>query len=134
MKTAAIEVTELNQEKMAKSALKAYFNIANAWQLSTPQQKVLLGVQADSTFFKYKKGDVKSLPHDTLERISYLLGIYKDLQILLPVTQAADQWVKKPNRAPLFGGKSALDRMMSGNVADLYVVRKYLDAERGGWG
>jgi hypothetical protein len=40
--------------------------------------------------------------------------------------------VSKPNTAPLFGGQSALARMLSGNVADLYVVRQYLDAVRGG--
>ena len=64
-------------------------------------------------------------------RLSYLLGIYKSLQILLPDARAADEWIRKPNDAPLFGGRSALERMMTGQVADLYVVRQYLDAERG---
>jgi hypothetical protein len=58
-------------------------------------------------------------------------GIYKSLQILLPEPGAADAWVRKPNTAAPFGGRSALDRMLSGQVADLYVVRQYLDAERG---
>jgi hypothetical protein len=54
------------------------------------------------------------------------------LQILLPLKERADAWVRQPNAAPLFGGRSALDRMMGGQVADLYVVRHYLDAQRGG--
>jgi hypothetical protein len=29
--------------------------------------------------------------------------------------------------------RSALERMLSGQVADLFVVRQYLDAQRGGW-
>jgi hypothetical protein len=62
-----------------------------------------------------------------------LLGIYKALQILLPDPQAADAWVRQPNQAPFFGGRSALERMLSGHVADLFVVRRYLDAQRGGW-
>src|SRR4030095_14674854 len=62
-----------------------------------------------------------------------ILGIFKALQILLPNEKSSDDWVKKPNAAPLFGGRSALDRMLSGNVGDLYEVRKYLDAQRGGW-
>ena len=70
-----------------------------------------------------------SIPKDTLERISYILGIYKGLQILLPET--ADQWVRKPNNAGIFGGRSAVERMASGNVADLYVVRQYIDAQCG---
>jgi hypothetical protein len=72
---------------------------------------------------------VAALPKDALERISYVMGIYKGLQILLPKT--ADDWVRKPNKAQVFGGASALDRMMSGNVADLYVVRQYVDGQRG---
>ena len=73
------------------------------------------------------------LPQDTLERISYVLGIYRALQILLPDPERADVWVRRPNDAPLFGGASALDRMLGGQVADLFVVRQYLDAELGGW-
>lgn len=57
------------------------------------------------------------------------MGIYKALQVLLPRT--ADEWVRKPNKAALFGGRPALERMTSGNVADLFVVRQYLDAQRG---
>jgi hypothetical protein len=68
-----------------------------------------------------------------MERISYVLGIYKALQVLLPDAAAADGWVRRPNAAPPFGGRSALERMLSGNVADLFLVRQYLDAQRAGW-
>ena len=71
------------------------------------------------------------LSGDTLERISYVMGIYKALRILLPTSEAAHAWVKKPNTAQGFGGKSALDRMLAGRVVDLADVRRYLDAERG---
>jgi len=37
--------------------------------------------------------------------------------------------MRTPNKAPIFGGQSALDRMAAGNVSDLYVVRKYLDGQ-----
>ena len=84
----------------------------------------LLGLTARSTFFKWKKDQNITLPKDTLERISYILGVYKALQILLPDEAAADAWVKRPNQAPLFAGKSALDRMLSGQVADLFIVRQ----------
>ena len=84
------------------------------------------------TFFKWKRNPATVLPKDTLERISYILGIYKALQILLPDETAAHEWVKRPNSAAPFGGRSALERMSSGQVADLYVVRQYLDAQRGG--
>lgn len=115
------------------AALRVFFHIADLWKLSASEQRTLLGSPARSTFFKWKKEGATQIPRDTLERISYILGIYKALQILLPEPAAADAWVRKPNSAEIFGGRSALDRMLSGNVADLYVVRSYLDAERGGW-
>jgi hypothetical protein len=119
---------------LSAAGLRAFFNIARDWGLSTDEQMVLLGAPGRSTFFKWKSApEAADLKRDTLERVSYILGIYKALQILLPSTTAADAWVKQPNAAPLFGGRSALDRMLGGNVADLLAVRQYLDSRRGGW-
>jgi hypothetical protein len=113
------------------AGLRAFANIAEAWGLSIAEQLTLLGIGSRSTFFKWRREREPRLPADTLERLSYLLGIYKSLQILLPDPRAADAWVRQPNTATPFGGRSALERMLSGQVADLYVVRQYLDTERG---
>jgi hypothetical protein len=85
-----------------------------------------------TTLYQWKQGKVGPLDRHVLERLSYLFGIYAALQILLPVPERANEWIRKPNHAPLFGGRSALERMMAGQVADLFVVRQYLDAQRGG--
>lgn len=122
-----------NRKNLSKSALKTFFNIAELWKLTVDEQRCLLGDTPESTYFKWKKTPSVKLSKDTLERISYILGIYKALQILIPDTEASDSWIKKPNSAPIFGGRSAIDRMLSGNVSDLYEVRKYLDSERSGW-
>ena len=117
---------------LAAPALRAFFAIAARWGLSSAQQRTLLGGPPSSTYFKWKKEQGGNLPRDVLERISYVLGIYKALQILLPDAERADRWITAPNTAPLFGGGTALERMLAGNVGDLYVVRQYLDAQRGG--
>ena len=122
-----------DRKGLSGPALRTFFRIAGRWGLSVDEQMTLLGVAARSTFYKWKKDPNTVLPKDALERISYILGIYKALQVLLPDEKAADEWVKRSNTAPPFGGRSALDRMMSGQVADLFVVRQYLDAQRGGW-
>ena len=122
---------EMAEGVLAGPALRAFFRIAAAWDLTTAQQRVLLGRPPSSTYFKWKKTGAGALPRDVVERISYLLGIYKALQILLPDPQRADKWISEPNSAPLFAGGSALERMLGGNVSDLYVVRAYLDAQRG---
>ena len=123
----------VSDEEMARAGLRAFFRIAELWHLTVDEQIRLLGSPARSTYFKWKKQGASALPRDVLERISYILGIYKALLVLLADERGADAWVRRPNAAPLFGGRSALERMLSGNVADLYEVRRYLDAERGGW-
>lgn len=72
------------------------------------------------------------LSPEMFERLSCIFGIYQDLQILLPSPNAADTWIHRPNDAPLFGGRPALDRMLSGQRADLHAVRQYLAAQREG--
>lgn len=124
---------KLDRKKHSPVALRAFFRIADLWDLTVDEQMKLLGLTTRSTFFNWQKDPEVSVPKDTLERISYILGIYGALQILLPNDKAADGWLKRPNANPLFAGKSALDRMLSGQVADLYTVRQYLDAQRGGW-
>lgn len=133
MPAQARPATVIDRRGLSGPALRTFFRIAELWELSVDDQMTLLGVTARSTFFKWKKDPNTVLPRDTLERISYIVGVYKALQILLPNEKAADEWVKRPNEAPVFSGQSALDRMLSGQVADLFVVRQYLDAQRGGW-
>jgi hypothetical protein len=119
---------------LSAAGLRAFFNIARDWQLSVDEQIVLLGAPGRSTFFKWKAMPQHArVPRDTLERLSYLLGIYKGLQILLPQPAAADGWIRRPNQAAPFGGKPALERLLAGNVSDLVAVRQYIDAMRGGW-
>ena len=113
------------------AGLRAFTRIADLWHLSITEQLALLGITSRSTYFKWRKEPQPRLPRDTLERLSYLLGIYKALQLLLPDMHAADEWIRRPNEAPLVGGKSALERMLSGNVSELYIVRQYLDGQRG---
>ncbi len=124
---------EPSPEAMAAAGLRAFARIAEAWGLSVDEQLALLGQPPRSTYFAWRKHpDKASLPRDTLERLSNILGIWKSLQILLPDAAAADAWVRQPNAAAPFGGGTALRRMLGGNVSDLNLVRRYLDGVRGG--
>jgi hypothetical protein len=126
-------VAEVGVERLGAAGLRAFERIAQAWGLSVDEQLCLLGQPPRSTYFAWRKQPEKAaLPRDTLERLSNLLGIWKSLQILLPEPAAADAWVRQPNAAPPFGGRSALERMLAGNVSDLNLVRRYLDGVRGG--
>lgn len=67
---------------------------------------------------------IDRLLSNDLERISYVLGIYKALRRIFPTEEQANAWPAKPNRA--FEGRSALDLMLKG---DLAIVRRYLDGQ-----
>ena len=127
----AVQNPETSVTELGGPALRTFFNLARTWDLSEQEQMKLLGLNSRSTLHAWKSGRVSKVSRDTLERISYLLGIFKAINILLPDMKRADEWIRLPNRAPLFGGRSALDRMTTGNIGDLYVVRQYLDAQRG---
>lgn len=117
---------------MGAAAMRTYPGISRAWGLKEHEAALLLGVP-DSTYRRWKQApDQARLDVNHLERMSLILGIYKALHILLPNREAADSWLQRPNSNPLFAGHSPLERLLSGQVSDLYVIRQHLDAARGG--
>lgn len=122
---------DLGSAAAGEAALRTFWRLAEAWKLGVTEQQTLLGV-GRTTLYQWKQGKVGTLDRHVLERLSYLFGIYAALRLLLPVPERAHEWVRRPNTAPFLGGRSALDRMLGGQVADLFVVRQYLDAQRGG--
>jgi hypothetical protein len=121
------------RRKLSAPAIRTFLNIAARWQLTVHEQRGLLGWPAESTYHKYKAGQVATLSYDLLMRISLVLGIYSALQVLYPDATLADRWVKLPNTNPLFQGRPALASMIEGGMDGLYRVRRLLDARRGGW-
>ena len=78
-----------------------------------------------------KNADHRVLDSDKLLRISYLIGIFKDLNILHSQT-LADEWVRLPNTNRIFGGASPLAYMVKGGVPAIQTVRRLLDARASG--
>ena len=122
---------DLRTPEAGRVALKGFFAIADLWDLSAAEQQVLLGGIGRTTYAKYRKLPEVALARDLLERISYVFGIHKALLILFGSQPRAAAWLRKPNKAQPFNGRSALDRMFGGSVTDLAAVREYLDAARG---
>jgi len=112
-------------------ALKGFFGVAEAWELTAAEGRVLLGGIGKTAYYKYRACPEIALPRDALERISFVLGIYKALHLLFPDGAQADAWIRRANSAPPFNGQSALDRMLGGSIMDLAAVRQYLDFMRG---
>lgn len=126
---------DLNQreerERLSQSALKAFFKLAQAWQLRDEDARELLGGISSSAFYEWKKNPDRVLEVDRITRISFLIGIYKALHILYG-DKLADEWVSLPNRNVIFGGSTPLAAMQAGGLLTMQTVRKLLDARRGG--
>jgi uncharacterized protein (DUF2384 family) len=118
-------------KRLSKPALRNFFRLAEAWELNRSEQMAILGLTATSTYQNWKADNDGRLTPDTLERISYVFGIYKALQILFPDTHIADNWVKRPNAGLPFNGRTPLAYMCLGKVQNLLEVRIYLDGFRG---
>jgi hypothetical protein len=119
------------RRRLSGPAIRSFFTLAAAWDLTPDEQRALLGWPAASTFYNYRAGAVGALSFDTLTRLSLLFGIYKALHVLYPDAALADRWVKLPNANPLFGGRPALALMLEGGIDGLHQVRRLLDARRG---
>lgn len=119
------------RERLSPSALKAFFNIVDKWGVRDEDARVLLGGLSNGPYYKWRKDPVRTLDTDTLTRISCLIGIFKALNILYGEA-LADQWVRLPNRNPIFNGQTPLAYMMTGGVPAMQTVRRLLDARRGG--
>ena len=115
-------------------AVKAFGNIAQAWGMDLQEQRAALGNVSKQTIYNWRRHPQRArLSGDQLDRVSYLLGIYKALHILFTRPEQADTWIRRPNTALPFGGRCAADLIFSGRLEDLIRVRRYVDGVRGAW-
>jgi hypothetical protein len=119
------------RERLSPSAIKAFLKIMARWDVRDEDARTLLGGVSNGQFYEMKKNPQRTLDADTLTRISYLIGVFKALNVLYS-RKLADAWVQRPNTNPIFGGRAALAYMMRGGLPAMQTVRRLLDARRGG--
>ena len=112
------------------ATFRAALNLFGKWGVTDEQAAVLVDMPVRS-YRRWKSEGPGRLSRDVRARLSNLMGIHKSLRIIFQEAQRGYDWVRAPNTA--FAGSSALDVMLGGELTDLMRVRRYLDAERGGW-
>ncbi|MGC8122003.1 antitoxin Xre-like helix-turn-helix domain-containing protein [Marinobacter sp. VGCF2001] len=112
-------------------ALKGFFNICREWSCSQEEMMQMLGGISRSTLAKYQKLPYIKLSRDTLERISYVLGIYKSLRVMYPTAERSNRRIRLATSDVPFSGASALEFMARGSMKHLMQARRYFDAKRG---
>lgn len=110
---------------------RAFVKLAALWEITDEQAAVLMGDVSVRTWRRWKVGDLGRAGIDVAARLSNLMGIHKALRLLFKEPARGYGWIRRPNDA--FGGASALDIMLGGQITDIMRVRRYLDAMRGPW-
>ena len=124
-------VAKAERERLSPSAVRAFLNIMSRWSVRDEDARVLLGGMSNGPFYEMKKKPDRVLDTDRLLRISYLVGIFKALNVLYS-EKLADAWIQLPNSNRIFGGQTPLAHMMKGGLPAMQTVRRLLDARRGG--
>ena len=117
-------------DEEAAAMFRAGLNLFRLWGVTDDQAARILDLP-QRTFARWKAGQIGRIGRDGKALLSNLMGIHKALKIIFRDATRGYAWIKASNAA--FGGVSALDVMLGGELTDLMRVRRYLDAERGGW-
>lgn len=114
-----------DKEKEPEIALQNFFGIVSKWDLTDSEAKLLAGWPNQGSSILGKTSGAKTITEDTLTRISLVMGIYKATHILVPEPTRANSWIRRANSA--FYGSTPLEIMLSGDLADLFRIRRHLD-------
>ncbi len=119
------------RERLSSGAVRAFFNIMTQWKVRDEAARQLLAGMSNGAFYALKKGRDRALDEDKLRRISYLVGIFKALNILYG-EELADHWMQLPNKNRIFGGATPIEYLIRGGLPAFATLRKLLDGRRGG--
>lgn len=117
-------------DEEAAAMFRAAVNLFARWELTDEQAATLVDMPMRS-YRRWRAGEVGRIDRDAKARLSNLMGVHKALRIVFREPHRGYAWIRTPNDA--FGGRSALEIMLGGELTDLMRVRRYLDAERSGW-
>ncbi|KAA9370478.1 MbcA/ParS/Xre antitoxin family protein [Ochrobactrum quorumnocens] len=118
-------------DEEAGALARTTVNLLKAWKLSDTEACTLLGDMSARTWARWKEGTIGRIDRDLRMRMAHLMGIHKGLRYLFRDAARGYAWMRKPNAA--FGGLSAIDLMLRGEISDLAALRDWLNAERGAW-
>ena len=99
--------------------------IFDRWQLTDRDAMLLLGADAISYINDLRVGTAGLTTRDMQDRAILLLNIYEGVHSLLREPTAERSWIS--STLPAFGNRTILDTMRGGSIADLILVRAFVD-------
>ena len=108
---------------------KAIINQFEVWELTNEQAASLLEISPEG-WSSIQSGDHDGIfTEEVGQRANALLRIHAALQAIL-MEPRCHSWVHRPNKAPMFGGQTALNFMIAGGQPAILRVMRYLQAEQ----
>jgi hypothetical protein len=117
------DITDAEAAALARTMVKLF----SAWDVSDAQACTLLGAISPDVWDAWKDGHFEHNDADLRLRMAHLVGIQTGVRKLFRDASRGYAWLRASNSA--FGGKSAIDIMLSGKITDLAAVREWLAAE-----
>src|SRR3981189_1080816 len=111
------------------SALKRFFAIADAWELSPLQQCRLLKIPSPQVLERYRLGQAPRLSATQQERAALIANIQYSLTAGAVLKDRSWAWVHAPRETPPFGGDSPLYFMLENGLPALREVARLLVRE-----
>ena len=108
------------------SALKRFFAIADAWELSPLQQCRLLKIPSPQVLTRYRLGQAPRLSAVQQERAALVANIHRSLSASSDSKDGAWAWVNAPRKEPPFKGDSPLYFMLENGLPALREVARLL--------
>lgn len=112
-------------------AWKALKQLMERFDFTKDEALRLMGDMPSSSYYKGISTLEGKLSRDEKERISLLLGIYKNLRILFIDSKQALSWINRENQLFPFNGMKPRDYLLEGSLLRLADVRRFLDFWRG---
>ncbi len=110
----------------SSSALKRFFSIADAWELSPLQQCRLLKIPSPQVLARYRLGQAPRLSATQQERAALIANIQHSLTHEPEARDHAWAWVHEPRADAPFDGDSPLYFMLENGLPALREVARLL--------
>jgi hypothetical protein len=111
------------------TALKRFFAIADAWELSPLQQCRLLRIPSPQVLARYRLGQAPRLSAPQQERAALIASIQQSLTAASEAKDRVWAWVHTPYEGPPFEGDSPLYFMLENGLPALREVARMLVRE-----
>lgn len=99
--------------------------ILQRWKLTISDAAILLGFETEEPVKDLLTGTASLHTRDAKDRIRLLFDIHESLSGLLQNAEAEQQWLREGQN--LLDGHSCLSLILEGSMANLLLVKQYLD-------